>query len=578
MGFCMPSNDGLMWLRVENIALALEQATHPAAPLRRAVAERLGVQEGDIAGVAIAQRAIDARRQNPKYSYTVDVAVPGKLGDKLLRRGRGKPRPQEPRYRLRLGPKPQGPRPVVVGAGPAGLFAALTLAEAGWPPILLERGRPVETRSRDVSRLYAHGELNQDSNVCFGEGGAGTYSDGKLYTRVGDARIDTIMDQLVAYGASDTILTHNRPHIGTDKLVGILKRIRERLLSLGADIQFDTTVDTIAHRDGALTGFGLTAGGRIDARAAVLATGHSARHIWHRLEEAGVVLEARPFAMGFRIEHPQALINEARYGQRVAAQNLLPAADYRLTHNEKDERLGGHRGVFSFCMCPGGVVVTTPTEPDALCINGMSHASRQGKFANSAMVVSVGPEDFAAAGHTGTYAGVDLQEQVERAAYRAGGGQFVAPASRVADFVAGRASSSLPSSSYRRGLAPTTLDGLYPETLTAALRRALGRFDRSIRGFVSAEAVLIGVETRTAAPVRVPRGEDGMAVGLRGVYPAGEGMGYGGGIVSAAVDGVRAAEALLAAHGAHREAVTPPAPVCLPEVFTPQDVEQPHAR
>ena len=563
MGSGMFSDDGLMWLRVENIALPLDQASEPATPLRRAVAQRLGLQPDEIAHVAIAQRAIDARRQNPKYSYTVDVAVVPKLGQKLVHRGQGKPRPQQQRYRMRLGHMPDGPRPVVVGAGPAGLFAALTLAEAGWPPILLERGRPVETRSRDVSRLYAHGELNPNSNVCFGEGGAGTYSDGKLYTRVGDARIDTIMEELVRYGASDTILIHNRPHIGTDKLVGILKKARARLLELGAQLHFDTTVDAIDHTNGALTGFGLATGGRLDAQAAVLATGHSARHIWHRLEEAGVQLEARPFAMGFRVEHPQALINEARYGQRVAAQQVLPAADYRLTHNEKSDADGSHRGVFSFCMCPGGVVVTTPTEDHALCINGMSHASRLGKFANSALVVSVGLQDFAAAGYTGTYAGVDLQEQVEQAAYGAGGGQFVAPASRVADFVAGRASSSLPSSSYRRGLNPASLDGLYPAPLTAALRRALGRFDRSIKGFVSNEAVLIGVETRTAAPVRVPRGDDGMAVGLRGVYPAGEGMGYGGGIVSAAVDGVRAAEALLTAHGAQRELLAERAPVCL---------------
>ncbi len=557
----MPADQAAFWLRVENVALTLGEGAEPKAPLQRALARRLNLTAADVATLSVVQRAVDARHNSPRFSYTVDVALPDGLGQRLARSNKGRLRPTPVVQRMRLRTPPKGPVPVVVGAGPAGLFAALTLAEAGWPPIVIERGRAVEYRSRDVSRLYARGELNPDSNVCYGEGGAGTYSDGKLYTRVGDGRIDSIMHALVALGAKSDILVNNRPHVGTDKLVGILQRLRARLIDLGTEFQFESALTGFHCQGDTLTGLQLRSGATVDAPHVVLATGHSARDIWHRLEDVGVVLEARPFAMGFRVEHPQALINEARYGATVAQQNILPAADYKLTHNERDG--DNHRGVFSFCMCPGGVVVTTPTEPHALCINGMSHASRQGKFANSAMVVSVGPEDFARAGHHGTYAGLHWQDEVERAAYALGGGNFVAPSLRVADFMAGSISQNLPATSYRRGLAAAPLHGLYGATVTAALTRALGQFNRKIPGFISQEAILIGTETRTAAPVRVPRGADGMAIGLKGLYPAGEGMGYGGGIVSAAVDGVRAAEAMLLAQGATPEALPPQAPVLL---------------
>ena len=532
----------------EQAAAGAAAATVDAA-VQQAAAKRLGLESSALQNVRVVRRALDVRRQTPRYSYSLDLTVPAGAADTLLKSGKVQAAPQAVVQRWVLDRAPEGPPPVVVGAGPAGLFAALTLAQAGWAPILLERGRPVQERARDVSRLYARGLLNPESNVCYGEGGAGTFSDGKLYTRVGDARVDRVMHTLVELGANPDILIENRPHLGTDRLVALLTAMRGRLVSLGAQLRFETALEDVLLQNDTLTGLRLRGGEGLACAHAVLATGHSARGLWERLHAHGLPLEARPFAMGFRVEHPQPLIDGMRYG-RAAGQGL-PAADYRLAYNEGERE--AHRGVYSFCMCPGGVVVTTPTTPEELCINGMSHASRQGRYANSALVVSVSPADFAAAGYPGVFGGVVFQQAVERAAYQAGGGAFVAPASRVSDFAAGQVSRSLPASSYRRGLWPADLGSLYPAPVTAALRRALPQFNRTLRGFVTEEATLIGVETRTAAPIRLPRGEDMQAVGASGLYPAGEGMGYGGGIVSAAVDGMRAAEALLQRVGARLE-------------------------
>jgi uncharacterized FAD-dependent dehydrogenase len=538
-------------VRVHNLELSVQESAAATSALRRVAARRLGLPEGALGDATILRRALDARHRAPRYSYSIEVRLEARLATRLLRQGRVEPSRPVLHRRWRLRTAPDGPAPVVVGAGPAGLFAALTLAEAGWAPILLERGRPVEPRARDVSKLYSQGVLDPESNVCFGEGGAGTFSDGKLYTRVGDARVEHVMGQLVAFGANPSILVDNRPHLGTDRLVALLKAMRARLADLGVVYRFGTALDDFHLAAGSLRALTLVSGERLDAPHAILATGHSARGVWERLHARGLPLESRPFAVGFRVEHPQAMIDAARYGNDATG---LPAADYRLTYNERGD---APRGVYSFCMCPGGVVVTTPTEPDRLCINGMSHASRRGRFANSALVVSVTPEDFAAAGHRGVFAGAAFQDAAERAAYEAGGGAFVAPACRVSDFAAGRVSTDLGATSYRRGLWPADLSALYPAPVVAALRRALGSFDRKLRGFVTEEATLIGVETRTAAPVRLPRGDDLQAVGAAGLYPAGEGLGYGGGIVSAAVDGVRAAEALLERAGAVAEVYGP---------------------
>jgi uncharacterized FAD-dependent dehydrogenase len=535
-------------VRVREVAIPIEDAMDPNLPLRQLVAVRLGLAAQGLPPMRVVRRALDARHRALRYVYTVELELETALADKLIRAGRTEPARRVERYTHLLPHPPEGPRPIVVGTGPAGLFAAMALAEAGWAPVIIERGRSVDERGKDVSKLYARGVLDTDSNVCFGEGGAGTYSDGKLYTRVNDPRVERIMETLVNMGADPDIRVDHRPHLGTDRLVELLRNVRNHLERLGATFRFSTTVSDFVVEEGGLRALILSDGERVEARHVVLGTGHSARHVWQRLLEAGLPLEVRPFAVGFRVEHPQNLINRLRYGA-TANRDILPAADYRLTYNERGS---SGRGVYSFCMCPGGVVVPTPTEAGELCVNGMSHASRSGKFANSALVVTVSPEDYAHAGHEGVMAGVAFQQEAERRAFEVGGGGFVAPAARLTDYVADRASSTLPKSSFRRGLHTADLSSLFPQEVNTALRRAVAVFDKKMHGFVTEDATLIGVETRTSSPVRVPRGEDLQALGAAGLYPAGEGVGYGGGIVSSAVDGLRAAEAILEAAGAER--------------------------
>jgi uncharacterized FAD-dependent dehydrogenase len=432
---------------------------------------------------------------------------------------------------------------VIVGSGPAGTLAAWRLAQAGVAAILVERGREVQPRRHDLASLVQRGELDPDSNYCFGEGGAGTFSDGKLYTRVKDRRaVDEVLRVLVEHGADPGIAVESRPHIGSNKLPKILLALRAALAARGVDYRFGDPVEDLALSDGKIAAVRLRSGAEIAADAVVLATGHSARSIYEMLARHGIALEARPFAVGARVEHPQPMVDGWQYG-RAAGHPRLPPAFYHVTQTASDG--SGERGVYSFCMCPGGWVVASATEAGGLCVNGMSLNKRDSPLANAALVVTVEPRDF---GSDGPLAGIAFQRALEERAFEAGGGKFIAPAQTVADFLAGRGSDTLLPSSYRPGIAGgARLDRLLPGFVAAALRQALARWDRALPGFAkSGKGQLVGVETRTSAPVRIARDDQSLcSPTVRGLYPAGEGAGYAGGIVSAAIDGLRIADAIL---------------------------------
>ena len=514
-------------------------------------AKTLGVSSDDLLSVTLLKRSLDARGE-PRFKCNIEVEVaPGKLG-RLP--GNVAPAPDAGSLLARDFSPRRKQRVVVIGAGPAGLFCAHRLSMFGVEPILLDRGQPVEIRGRHVSGLMHRGELLPDSNICFGEGGAGTWSDGKLYTRVRDVRVRHILETIVALGGPEKILVDARPHLGTDKLVALCKAFRAELIEQGCQVRFGAFVQQLVFEETPggrrVTGVRLRDGELIEADRVILAVGHSAREMYHHLAHEKVFMEPKPFAVGFRVEHPQKLINDVRYG-KWAGHKALPTADYRLTANfgKGDD----HRGVYSFCMCPGGQVVPSATFEGGVCVNGMSHASRRGHWANSALVVSVRPEDFGSFGqveglgaHGGVLDGMAFQEEAERRAYTLGGGGYIAPASRLADFRQGLVSKDVRKTTYKPGIAPANLDGCYPAFITQMLRNALDEFEQSLPGFLTNDALLIGVETRTSAPVRIKRQPDDLqSLSVRGLYPCGEGAGYGGGIVSAGLDGLRVAETIL---------------------------------
>jgi uncharacterized FAD-dependent dehydrogenase len=506
-------------------------AVADAAAVREAAARVAGLSAADVAEVRVLRRALDARRHRVRYHLRVRLALRGEAPIPAAR-------PAVPTF-----PAPQpGPPVVVVGTGPAGLFAALRLAERGLPALLLERGKPVQARRRDLAALAKRGEVDPESNYCFGEGGAGTYSDGKLYTRAHKrGPVARVLELLVAHGADPEILVEARPHIGSNRLPRIVTALRETLAGAGAVTWFGARVTELVVERGAATGVRLADGREVAARAVVLATGHSARDVYALAARAGLALAAKAFAVGVRVEHPQPLIDEAQYG-RDAARFALPAASYRLATAVAE------RGVFSFCMCPGGWIVPATTAADAVVVNGMSLARRDSPFANSGIVVALEPGDVAALGFPGPTGGLALQERLERWACAAGGGAQVAPAQRLADLVAGRASRDLPRCSYRPGVRPARLDRELPPFLAERLRAALGRFARALRGYDTADAIAVGVETRSSSPVRIVRDPATLASpALANVYPCGEGAGYAGGIVSAALDGLAVADAVAAA-------------------------------
>jgi hypothetical protein len=491
-----------------------------------AVAHGLGIAVSSLAHVAIVRRSIDARG-----APVVVLRVRAWIDEA--------PVPETP-WRLELRDVRAAPPAVVVGAGPAGLFAAIRLIEGGVRPIVLERGRDVRGRRHDVARLNRHGIVDPESNYCFGEGGAGTFSDGKLYTRsTKRGPVERVLRILVAHGAPPDILVDAHPHVGTNRLPGVVERLRETIVAHGGEMRFGVRVDGLRLAGVRVAGVVGRGGETVEGRGVVLATGHSARDVYAWLRSHGLRLEAKPFALGVRVEHAQALVDRIRY--HVAPRpDGLPPATYAIA------RQVDGRGVYSFCMCPGGVICPAMTAPGEIVVNGWSPSRRTSRFANAGIVVETTAEDLRAFGGDDPFAGLRLQTLVERAAADAGGGACVAPAQRLDDFVAGRGSADLPACSYVPGLRAADLAGVLPPRVTRALRDGLVAFGRALDGFVTHDAVVVGVETRTSSPVRIPRDPaTGMHPEAPGLFPCGEGAGAAGGIVSAALDGERAAAALV---------------------------------
>jgi len=502
---------------------------------RRAAAEKLGVEVSEIGEIRLKKHSIDARRAKIKVQLRLEVALGGTL-------------PPEPEYapsypKVREGAK----RLVIVGMGPAGMFAALRAIELGWKPVLLERGKDAIARRFDLAPILREGRVIEDSNYCFGEGGAGTYSDGKLYTRATKrGPVRKVYETFVEHGAPSRILIDAHPHIGSNLLPNVVRSMRETILACGAEVHFETRVTgLIRSSDGnCLLGVTTNDGREIEGDAVVLATGHSARDIYRLLSQEKVRMEQKPFAVGVRIEHPQPLIDSIQYSYKrnQSRHPMLPAASYSLATKIRD------RGVHSFCMCPGGFVVPAATENDEVVVNGMSLARRDSPFANSGFVVSIEPEDtkdFKA--EHGILAGVAFQKALERIASQAGGGGQKAPAQRMRDFLKKRESSDLPDTSYFPGLTPAPIHALLPQGVADRIQEGLRQFGKSMNGYVTQDANMIGFETRTSSPIRIPRNPDTLEhPDLVGLYPCGEGAGFAGGIVSAALDGMRSAEAAVA--------------------------------
>ncbi|HSN91794.1 MAG TPA: FAD-dependent oxidoreductase [Anaeromyxobacteraceae bacterium] len=528
-----------MRYRVPDLPLWIDE--DESALLRRA-AERLRVAPGALSDLVVLKRSLDARRKgHPRWLLQVEVAVEGEL--RGLPEGVGPAPAPEPPPPLARTP---GLRPVVLGAGPAGLFCAHALLERGVPSLVVDRGKPVSPRRRDVAALMRSGLLDPESNMNFGEGGAGAYTDGKLGTRIHHPAVRKVVELFARYGGVQRILEEGKPHVGSDLLPGAISAMRADLERGGCEFVWQARATDLEVEGGRFRALLLADGRRIDGDRLVLAPGNSAREIFELFARRGWPIEAKPFAAGFRVEHPQALIDRIQYGGE-RRHPALPPADYRLADNPRPQ--GTPRGVFSFCMCPGGVVVPTPTEPGMLCTNGMSSSRRSSPLANAGLVVAVSPEDFARAGFEGPLAGLSWQRRWERAAFELGGGGYRAPAQRLGAFLSGKPGEPPGRCSFRPGVTHADLSTLYAPAVREALQIALRSFDRRMRGFVTDEAILVGVETRTSSPCRLVRGEDLQSPALQGVYPCGEGAGYAGGIVSSAVDGLRVAEAICAELG-----------------------------
>ncbi|UTA47201.1 NAD(P)/FAD-dependent oxidoreductase [Simiduia sp. 21SJ11W-1] len=528
-------------IRITELALPLD---HPEPALRAAIVARLGVADADLQTIQVFKRSYDARKKNTeiKFVYIVDVAVRDEA--RVLARHSGDQHiglAPDTRYQpVASAPQNLAERPVIIGFGPCGLFAALTLAQMGFKPIVLERGKEVRARTKDTWALWRKKTLTPESNVQFGEGGAGLFSDGKLYSQIKDPKFygRKVMQEFVRAGAPEEILYVSKPHIGTFRLTGVVAAMREEIKALGGEVRFESKVTDLLIEDGQVCGVGLADGRSIESRHVVLALGHSSRDTFRMLHARGVHIEAKPFAIGFRIEHPQSLIDKARLG-KYAGHPALGAADYKLVYHAANGR-----AVYSFCMCPGGTVVAATSEPERVVTNGMSQYSRNERNANAGIVVGINPqEDFPG----GPLAGLALQEQLESQAYVLGGHDYCAPGQLVGDFIKGQPSTAWGEvePSYKPGVKLGDLAPSLPPYAIEAIREALPAFGKKIRGFDRSDAVLTGVETRTSSPVRITRDRDTLqSLNTRGLYPAGEGAGYAGGILSAGVDGIKVAEAV----------------------------------
>jgi len=497
--------------------------------IKKALLSAAGLKPGQLSGYQLLKRSVDARSRTPVFRLRFRIysgeTVPSNPDFLPVYRDAGKK------------------QVIIVGFGPAGMFAALRLLEAGIRPVVLERGQDVRSRRKDLRAIQQLGEVHPDSNYCFGEGGAGAYSDGKLYTR-SDKRgnLKKILSVLAGHGASEDILIDAHPHIGSNKLPGVVQSIRETILAHGGDIRFNTRVTDLILQGDQITGVRTLDGSEITGDAVILATGHSARDIFDLLHRKGLRMEAKPFALGVRIEHPQDLIDRIQYHCPARRDPNLPAASYSLVHNHQG------RGIFSFCMCPGGIIIPAATQPGELVVNGMSMSRRDSRFANSGMVTATDERDWQEFSASGIFAGLEFQKSVERKAFLAAGSTQKAPAQRLTDFLDGKLSATLPESSYIPGLTSADLSSVLPDSLVPYLKEGLRQFGKTTRGYLTREAVLVATESRTSSPIRIPR--DPVTLqhpGCSGLYPCGEGAGYAGGIVSAAMDGERCAEAFLAA-------------------------------
>ncbi|WP_299009390.1 NAD(P)/FAD-dependent oxidoreductase [uncultured Tenacibaculum sp.] len=494
--------------------------------LQLKAAKKLSISTADITSVKVLRKSIDARKKEVVFNYKVAVYI-------------NEPQPDTPDYIFEYQDVSNAKEIHIVGFGPAGMYAALRCIELGYKPIVLERGKNVQDRRRDLRAINQFHEVNPDSNYCFGEGGAGTYSDGKLYTRSlkrGDVR--KIFENLVYHGATDQILVDAHPHIGTNKLPKIIQNIRETILKHGGEIHFETRVTDFIVKNNKLQAIQLQNGSEMAVNAVILATGHSARDIYELLHKKDILLKAKSFAMGVRVEHPQEIIDQIQYSCSGQRDELLPAAAYSLVHQV------GNRGVYSFCMCPGGFIVPAATANGEVVVNGMSPSRRNNKFANSGIVVEINVDkDLPKYEKYGVLKGLQYQKDLEKLAFNAGGKSQVAPAQRLTDFVEGRLSSSLNDCSYQPGLNSSPLHSLLPKLIGSRLRKGFAAFGQKMHGYYTAEANIVGVESRTSSPVNIPRKENLEHPQIEGLFPCGEGGGYAGGIISAAMDGERCAEA-----------------------------------